>query len=282
MRPFDSRLVPRVAAVFAVALFGAVVAGIVVGAAVASVTLGGNTGDLSEFGDAMAAGAAGVLAAATVYVAITFIGVRRELPEGQRAAATAALLVAPLLLGAAGTALSFGGRSDVPVADPAAVYRRAAIPVALVDGTTLDAPAAGWRVASVEHAADLTNAPAALASTPARASVNWQVRSQIVKLQMIPQPPTAASACPDAIYAGACERIGVTPRGAAIWGRHLPPGSGPGYQSVWAVVDGGLWHLSVSGPVQAMDVAEAVQVLSRLQPVDVDHFLAVAANVVAI
>jgi hypothetical protein len=337
MRPFDSQLAVRVAAAFGVALFGAAVGGIVVGATVASVTVPDDPGDLSAIGGAMAAGAAGLLAALVVYVVATAIGVRRMVPEGRRAATVTALLVAPIplavtaglasslewsaftvagalgllvavalavlaLAGAldgvraaqvgsaaagvavVGLALSFVLREPVAGAgaDLGDLYRRGAIPVALVDGTTLDAPAPGWRVASVEHPVDLSKTPGPLALASAPPRVNWQVRSQVVQLQFVPQPPAGSAACREADTQGACERLGVTPRGAPIWGRRLPVGSGPGYRDVWAVADGGLWLLSVAGPAQAIDVAEAKQVLSRLQPVDVDRYLAVAGTFTAI
>lgn len=334
MRSVDSRPALRVAAVFAVALFGAVIGGILVGATVASLTLSEDTDGLSRIGAGMAAAAVGLLAAAVVYVVATVIGVRRMLSVDRPAATITALIVAPVLLvamaglagsrawspfGAAGTvgllvaigaavlavagaldvvravrvgagaagvaivgvALSFMQSGPAPAAGIADVYRRAAIPVALVDGTTLDAPAPGWRVASVEHPADLGESPGPLASAPARASVFWHVRSHVVQLQMVPQPSAGPTDCPDAEPGWICERLGVTPSGATVWGRHVRVGSRPGYQDVWAIVEGGRWHLSVAGAVQAIDVAEAVQVLSRLQPVDVDRYLAVAGGFAA-
>ncbi len=176
-------------------------------------------------------------------------------------------------------ALSVVLRTAAPVPDLAGLYRRGAVPVALVDGTTLDAPAPGWRVTSVEHPLDLTTVPGPLALPAAvRASVSWRVRSGVVKLQFMP-PPAAArlTECPKDVTVLACERLGVTPAGAVIWGTRLPADpTPPGYQGIWVTVDGGRWHLSGAGPFQELDVAEAVQVLSRLQAVEIDRYLAVA------
>lgn len=69
------------------------------------------------------------------------------------------------------------------------------------------------------------------------------------------------------------------PGGSAIWGTRLPDDpTRPGYESIRANVDGGRWVLAGEGTPQALNVVEAVQVLSRLQPVDVDRYVAVAGR----
>ncbi len=154
-------------------------------------------------------------------------------------------------------------------------YRRAAVPVALIDGSTLDAPAPGWRLHSIEHPVDLGGGPRTPALVLAPPAVIWQVRGNYVQLQFVAQRGAALTACPPS-----CERLGATPEGAAIWAMRRPAGASPGYESIWVNVDGGRWQLAGVGPL-ALDVADAVTVLSRLKPVDVERFVAVAGLVPA-
>jgi hypothetical protein len=75
VRHFDLRLALRVGVVVALAMVAALAVGGAVSVVVVSVTRSGATGGLSELGNAMAAGAGGILAAALVYTAATIISV---------------------------------------------------------------------------------------------------------------------------------------------------------------------------------------------------------------
>jgi hypothetical protein len=160
-------------------------------------------------------------------------------------------------------------------ADLDGIYRRSAIPLALVDGTALDAPIPGWQLRPVEHPLDRRLVPAPLAKSSERATIYWNVRGTFVRLDMVAQPAAVLADCP---YA-ACDRLGTTPQGGLVMGGRAPGGpSSRQYESVWVDVEGGRWQLVAEGPSRTLDVREAVQVLSRLQRVDVDRYLAVTGR----
>lgn len=155
------------------------------------------------------------------------------------------------------------------------VYRSTAIPVALIDGVTLEAPVPGWRLSRVEHPLDPADIPPGLAGAEPRGSVFWQMGDRFVQLQMVAQRGPARSACTH-VPGEVCDRLGTTPGGAAIWGMRSPGDpTGAGYTTLWVDVAGGRWLLTAAGP-GVLDVAESVQLLSRLQLVDAERYVAVA------
>ena len=165
------------------------------------------------------------------------------------------------------------GQEAVTRAD---IYRSTAIPVALIDGVSLDAPVPGWRLNRVEHPLDPGDIPLALVPAEPRGSVFWQVGDHFVQLQMVAQRVAAPSACTYAQFGEVCDQLGTAPGGATIRGMRNPGGpAGSGYTTLWVDVAGGRWLLTVAG-AGVLDVAESVQVLSRLQLVDAERYVAVA------
>lgn len=128
------------------------------------------------------------------------------------------------------------------------VYRRSGAPIALVDGTTLEAPAPGWRLHMVNHP-----------WFSGDATVTWKVGEQYVRLELVAQP---THGCPHARLGWVCERLGARTSGEVIWGERLADRTG-GYEQVWVDVAGGRWQLTGANFPQAMDGAEAVRILSR-------------------
>jgi hypothetical protein len=157
------------------------------------------------------------------------------------------------------------------------VYRSTAIPVALIDGVTLEAPVAGWQLNRVEHPLNPADIPAGLALANPGGSVVWQTGDRFVQLQMVAQRAPAASACTYAQFGEVCDRLGTIPGGGTVRGMRNPGDpAGSGYTTIWVDVAGGRWILTAGGGSRVLNPAESVRVLSRLQLVDADRYVAVA------
>ena len=158
------------------------------------------------------------------------------------------------------------------------LYRRTAIPVALVDGVTLEAPVPGWGLHRVEHVLNPADLPPGLAVAERRGSVFWQVGNSFVQLRMFAQPAAPPGDCPYAQSGEVCDQVGMTPGGAAIRGMRNPGDpAGSGYTALWVDVPGGRWLLTALSVSGVLNLEESVEVLSRLQLVDAERYVAVAA-----
>lgn len=206
------------------------------------------------------AGALGflVMTVAAVLAVAGALDVRRA----GRAASTA------LAVSAACLALSLVLRPTAEREELADVYRRSGAPVALLDGSSLDSPAPGWRLHSVDHP-----------WFSGDATVTWKAKGQFVRLEFVADP---SDGCPHADLGWVCEGLGMRAGGEAIWGERLVVGTGgagaTGYEQVWVDVAGGRWLLDGANFPQPIDQADAVRILSRLQPVEVERYVAVVGR----
>lgn len=146
---------------------------------------------------------------------------------------------------------------DVVDEDRAAHYERAGAPLALLDGTDLDAADLGWEFENVVGGYD-----------DDEISVRFVDGEERIALTFDPDPDHLDC------HTGICEELGRRRDGRQILGRRgaaTTPDFSP-YRDIWVDVDGGRWHVSLRGGGYA--VSTAVAMLQALEPVDAETFVA--------
>ena len=170
------------------------------------------------------------------------------------------------LVGATAVALALlsvaeGVRGDeVAAQQRVARYERNGAPLALVNGTDLDARFAGW---------ELHNVDGGYGSGEVR--IDYEVADPLrygwISLDLVADPASIDCA-PDG-----CEEVGRRADGRPIVGRRRVGTDGHlSYSDVWVDVDGGRWRVAGSGT--ELELGSAVAVLRALEAVDAEAFVA--------
>lgn len=146
---------------------------------------------------------------------------------------------------------------DVVDEDRAAHYERAGAPLALLDGTDLDAADLGWEFENVVGGYD-----------DDEISVRFVDGEERIALTFDPDPDLLDC------HTGICEELGRRSDGRQILGRRgaATTSDFSPYRDIWVDVDGGRWHVSLRGGGYA--VSTAVAMLQALEPVDAETFVA--------
>jgi uncharacterized membrane protein YhaH (DUF805 family) len=168
------------------------------------------------------------------------------------------------LVGATAVALAVlsvaeGMRGDeVAAQQRVARYERNGAPLALVNGTDLDARFAGWELHNVDGGYG-----------SGEVGIDYELVDPLgygwisLDLEADPEPIDCA---PDG-----CEEVGRRTDGRPIMGRRRVGTDGRvSYSDVWVDVDGGRW--SVAGSGTELELGSAVEVLRALEAVDAEAF----------
>ena len=161
-------------------------------------------------------------------------------------------------------AVAFEVRGD-EVADQrrASRYERNGAPLALIDGTDLDATFVGWELERVGSG-----------SSPGRVVVGYEVVDPEPDgyrwLELYFETDRDGIDC----AAGSCEELGRRSDGRPILGFRPSDSTvgSSGFSDLWVEVEGGRWR--ISSTVSAVEPRSAVAVLEALEAVDADAFAA--------
>jgi hypothetical protein len=186
---------------------------------------------------------------------------------GWAAGIVASRRAVPLLVAAAlgiGVPVAVGTARAPAIADAARAerYEAAGVPLALVDGRTLDPPVAGWRLTRV-----------AQGWSPDDVTVTFATGGQWVELSM--QRPAPTPGCPPPEQGRTCGQLGSLDDGTPIRGVRLDAYTPNGeYEEIWVDLPDGRWSLDGPSYPQGVDGDDAVALLRSLRRVDAETFTA--------